>query len=302
MKGIILSTKVVPRHVPLALRGGGTFVVWLKGDIMQTRIVLVGSGHLAHALFLGWQRDGAVHRTIHVLARSTRLFAELWTPEEQTHITFDPDILQTADIVVFTVKPKDMSDALSAMSPYLNRQALVLSPVAGYSLEQIRRRLPHHGLVRFMPNICSAIGASVTLFTPDGLTAAQKTQVESLIAELGPMLEVEESLINPMTALLGSGPAYVYLFMEAVIQAGEQLGVDRELTRLLVGRMIEGSARLAEHEGATPLSQLIRQVVSPGGTTEAMLNVLKKAEWGNTLTGALLEAGERAIELGQYSA
>jgi pyrroline-5-carboxylate reductase len=126
--------------------------------------------------------------------------------------------------------------------------------------------------------------------------------VESLVSELGPIMEVEEELINPMTALLGSGPAYVYVFMQAIIEAGRRLGVDPDLARLLSAQMIEGAARLAQHDQSTDLDGLIRQVVSPGGTTEAMLTALDQAAWSESLTDALLKAGERAVELGRYSA
>ncbi len=264
---------------------------------MPKEIVVVGPGHLAHAVVSRWLKVADVK--IQVLARSERYLAKGWTPEEESLVTFRADALRRAKLVVLAVKPKDMADTLATLEEFIPPKALVLSFAAGISIEQIHNAWPHHGIVRTMPNICSEIGCSVTGAAFSDVSAAEKAWVMELLNLLGYVTEMPEHLLNPMTALYGSGPAYVYIFIQSIMQAAADLGIPDGQSRELAAQMVKGASEMALNDRQKSLAQLVDEVVSPGGTTEAMLKVLVQSGWQDILHQALKAAGERAIQLGQ---
>lgn len=260
------------------------------------RIVIVGSGHLAHALWEGWHRNPREPRNISLLARSDA-HRRLWEPSVWDEVRYDPGIVRSADWVVLTVKPKDTEATLGKIKPFLAGKVLI-SPVAGWSIAQFRSLGVRGPIARIMPNVCAAIGASTTLAAFDQMPTMLERQVEDFIAECGPVTRIEEALINPYTALVGSGPAYIFLLLQALIDGGSQLGADASLTRELVSSMVEGAARLARDRSQDSLTDWIGRVASPGGTTEALLQVLKQAGWPGMIQDAVEAASRRAEELG----
>lgn len=280
-----------------ALRGGEGFFIEEKERDNMDRMVIVGSGNLAHALWEGWQRLPAWPREYALLIRS-EAHRSLWPDNVWNLASQDVGIVSNADYIVLAVKPKDAPKALAAITPRLQEHTLVISPMAGWSIDRIRESGVKGAVIRVMPNVCAAIGASMTLATEDGMSPAQKQKVLQLLQELGPVTVVEESLMNPYTALVGSGPAYIFLLLEALIEGGIRLGADAQRTRQLVSYMVEGAARLARDRSRDSLDQWIGQVASPGGTTEASLSVLKSANWPAVLSDAVVAAGQKAMELG----
>ncbi|MCY0898964.1 MAG: pyrroline-5-carboxylate reductase [Firmicutes bacterium] len=259
------------------------------------RVAIVGSGHLAHALWEGWHLNPLPSRSFSLVARSDA-HRYLWDDAVWQSVSYNPATVEGADVVVVTVKPKDAAATVAQLRPYLG-EAVVVSPIAGWSIAKLRASGIRGPLVRIMPNVCAAIGASTTLATFDGCDAAQQEALEAFLGECGPVTVVEESLMDPYTALVGSGPAYIFLLLEALIAGGERLGADAGRTRQLVSSMVEGAARLARRSDE-PLSDWIGQVASPGGTTEALLNVLNQARWPHLIQDAIVAASLRAQELG----
>ncbi len=264
---------------------------------MVKHIVIVGPGHIGHALVRRWMTlDGL---TLSVLARSTNYLNNGWLPEETALITVDPEILREADLVVIAVKPKDVNSTLTNISSFVPADAIIFSVAAGISIPQIQERFPHHGIVRAMPNVCSEIGESVTGIAFSMVSHEEKTAISQLCEHLGRVAEVPEHLLNPITALYGSGPAYVYVFLQAIMQSAEDLGIPQEQSRELAAYMVKGASQMVLHDSKESLPQLIGQVVSPGGTTEAMLQVLVNDGWQQILHDALNSAGDRAGQLGR---
>lgn len=262
------------------------------------RIVIIGSGHLAHALWDGWHRNPTFPRTISVLARSSAHEA-LWPPAVWETVSFDPEsVLMHADAVVVAVKPHDVATVLPEIVQWVPPAAVVFSPVAGWSIESLRCGGLQNPLVRMMPNVSAAIGASTTLVTLDGVPDAVRPTVDAFLRECGSVTTVDESLINPYTALIGSGPAYIFLLLQSLIDGGVQLGTDSTLTRQLVSSMVEGAARLARDRADESLDGWIQQVASPGGTTEALLRVLTQQGWPGMIQSAVVAASHRADDLG----
>ncbi|PSR27167.1 pyrroline-5-carboxylate reductase [Sulfobacillus thermosulfidooxidans DSM 9293] len=263
---------------------------------MSKKIVVVGPGNIAHAIVSRWLR--VAHAHIYVLARSKTYLTKGWSAEEQKVVTFDPQVIIDADLVVFAVKPKDMIATIAQLKPLISKTTTVLSVAAGIAIAQIRQLLPEQGIVRTMPNICSEIGTSVTGISFDQVSEDRKEWILSLLNLLGHVVEMPEHLLNPMTALYGSGPAYVYVFLQSIIHAAEDLGIPADQARELAAYMVQGASQLALVDSDKSLQQLVEQVVSPGGTTEAMLKVLDQSGWQDIMHQALKAAGERATQLG----
>lgn len=261
------------------------------------RIVLVGSGHLARALWEGWQRNLRATRRITILARSGA-HRDLWEPDVWSDsVVGDPYCLGAADVVVLAVKPKDVTAAMASIRAHC-ATTVVISPVAGWSIHDLRTEGAAGPVVRIMPNVCAAVGASTTLAAWDGLDGNRRAWVMGLLEDCGSVTVIDEHLMNPYTALIGSGPAYVFLLLEALIESGRQLGADGERTRWLVSAMMEGAARLARDRSEDALADWIRQVASPGGTTEALLAVLQDGGWPDLIQEAVVAASQRAQQLG----
>jgi pyrroline-5-carboxylate reductase len=261
------------------------------------RIVIVGSGHLAHALWEGWHRNPGKPRVISLLARS-EAHRGLWTAHDWETVSFSPEIIRQADAVVLTVKPKDTESTVTQVLPHLSSYTVLVSPVAGWSIAQFRDLGVQSPIARIMPNVSAAIGASTTLATFDGLDVPRRREIEAFLSECGPVTVVDETLINPYTALIGSGPAYIFLLLKALIEGGARLGTDANMTRELVSSMVEGAARLARDRSDESLDDWIGQVASPGGTTEALLRVLDREGWPAMIQDAVVAASRRAEELG----
>ncbi len=257
---------------------------------------MVGSGHLAHALWEGWHQKGI---DVEVIARSNT-HQYLWDDDVwHSVVRFDPLHIEGKDAVVLAVKPKDMQDTTARIKPHLMPSTMIISPVAGWTTTRIRELGIANPVARVMPNVCAAVGASTTLVAFSRTTEAEKSQVLSLFSSCGTVAVMDETLMDPYTALVGSGPAYIFLLLEALIAGGEQLGADAGRTRELVSRMVEGAARLARDRSKDSLSDWISQVASPGGTTEALLEVLRQGGWPTLIQEAIVAASERAQQLGQ---
>ena len=263
----------------------------------NARVVIVGSGNLSHALVSRWLSSPHIAH-LKVLARSDRYRVKGWSAAAMELVTYDDSCLSEADIVVLSVKPKDAPAALDHIARVAADLPILVSVAAGISIATIRSALPHSGIVRTMPNICSQVGRSVTGVSFDKVLPSQRTMVLDLLHELGETVETPESLLDPMTALFGSGPAYVLMFLHSIVDTAIKFGLDQDTARQLALQMVLGTSELALAQSQDSLEHIVSRVVSPGGTTEAMLKVLESQGWQDIMESALYAAGERAIELG----
>ncbi len=267
----------------------------------QKRLVIIGSGNLAHALGSRWLFSPHV-ANLSMLARSQRFMSQDWNGQLKSRVTFDASVLKQAQVVVLAVKPKDALAALGQVESYLADSAILISVVAGVSIAKIRAVIPKAGIIRTMPNICSEVGRSVTGYSSDGVSEEDLSHAVTLLRELGDIVQTPEASLDPMTALFGSGPAYVLEFLTSIINSAVTLGLDADLSRQLALRMVVGTSELALTEKHHALEDIQSRVVSPGGTTEAMLRVLHTQGWPQIMEAALQAAGNRATELGREAA
>ena len=203
-----------------------------------------------------------------------------------------------AEVVVLAVKPQELGKVLGEMKD-LTSQQVVLSIVAGATLETIRAGLGHTRLVRAMPNMPAQIGEGMTVWTATAeVNQKQREMAQSILAALGKEIYVSsEKYIDMATAVSGSGPAYVFLVIEALVDAGVHIGLPREMAEKLVVQTVLGSARAVEVMGKHP-AELKNMVTSPGGTTTEGLLQLEAGKLRSLLLQAVIAAYNKAKALG----
>jgi pyrroline-5-carboxylate reductase len=207
--------------------------------------------------------------------------------------------LREADVVFLCMKPKDAAEALRRLSPALRDGQLLVSVIAGLSIAAIEklvgRRLP---IARTMPNTSSTIGLGATgISFNDAATGAHRELVLKMFRAVGIARVVDEPLINAVTAVSGSGPAYLYYMMEAMIDAAKAFGLADDTARELTLQTVLGAAKMALETGEEP-AELRRKVTSPGGTTQAAIETFEKLDFRGAVGQAMRRAAERAAEMG----
>lgn len=209
---------------------------------------------------------------------------------------------QSADVVVLSVKPQRLDKVLAGLKGVVDPGAFVLSIVAGASMDKISRGLGHRLVVRSMPNTPAQIGQGITVWTASPAVSDEQREMTHLIlGALGEEIFVEEeSYLDMATALSGTGPAYVFLFMEAMVDAGVHLGFPRRIAEQLVAQTVRGSVDYYTHrDDPVHLARLRNEVTSPGGTSAEALYYLEKAGFRTAISRAIWAAYVRSQELGK---
>ncbi|MDE3011734.1 MAG: pyrroline-5-carboxylate reductase [Pseudomonadota bacterium] len=262
-------------------------------------IAFVGGGNMAVAL-IGGLRDAGVPA---VALRAVEIQPEARAALVQrfgVQATADPaEVLPGADVIVLAVKPQQLAAVCRSIAPLVG-QALVLSIAAGIRTADIARWLGGHTrIVRAMPNTPALVRAGITgVYAMPEVPAAQRAQAEGVLKAVGEVVWVaDERAIDAVTAISGSGPAYVFHFMEGLIAAGEQLGLDPEAARRLTLQTVAGAARLALDSPESP-ALLRARVTSPNGTTQAALESFAASDLVGAIARAVQAADRRAAELG----
>lgn len=204
-----------------------------------------------------------------------------------------------SDVVVLAVKPQNMAEAMAGLKGGLTPGQLVLSIVAGARITPLQHGLGHAAVVRSMPNTPAQIGQGMTVWTSAAEVSAEQRQAAgAVLGAMGREVAVEdEDDIDKATAVSGSGPAYLFLFVEALVAAAVDIGLSADIAQELVLATVLGAGRLVEQSGRDP-AELRRMVTSPGGTTAAALAELAKGQFSDLVTRAVRAAYQRAGELG----
>ncbi len=273
--------------------------------LANKKITFIGPGVMAEAMIAGLiQQNRALPEALTAAGPRAERLDELQALYD-IHTTMNNyEAARQADIVVLSVKPQRLARVLAGLKGSLQPQALVLSIVAGATIEKIMTGLEHPIVVRSMPNTPAQIGEGITVWTasPD-VSEEQRQMARQVLGALGEEVFVEEeNYLDMATALSGTGPAYVFLFMEAMVDAGVHLGFPRRLAEQLVTETVRGSVDFyAKRSGASHLAHLRNQVTSPGGTSAAALYYLEKAGFRTAISRAIWAAYERSQELGRES-
>jgi len=263
------------------------------------QLALVGAGKMGGALLEGWLRRGLDPARIAVLEpRPSPQLAAL--AGRGLRLNPEPAKISGVTALVIAVKPQAAAQVLPSLPPLLGPQSVVVSIMAGRTLQFLAAALRRQSaIVRAMPNLPAAIGRGITVAVPFNVSAPQRDLAQSLLAAIGKVEWIEdEALMDAVTALSGSGPAYVFLLAEALARAGAAAGLPPRLAAKLARETVAGSGELLEHS-ETDAAALRASVTSPGGTTEAALEVLMAADGLSPLMNkAVAAAIRRSRELG----
>jgi pyrroline-5-carboxylate reductase len=210
------------------------------------------------------------------------------------------DLVRRAEVVVLAVKPAQMADALAGIGPVVTTRHLLVSIAAGVTLSAIEGSLPAGArVIRVMPNTPALVGMSASAFARGrAATAADAGLVGELLSSVGLALEVPEKLLDAVTGLSGSGPAYVFLMIEALSDGGVAAGLPRDVATKLAAQTLLGGARMVLETGMHP-GALKDMVTSPGGTTIDGLHTLEQAGVRGALMSAVRVAAEKSAKLGK---
>ncbi len=264
-------------------------------------IAIIGPGVMAEAIIGGLLRDGLASPD-RICASGPRLerVQELQARYGIRPYTNNADAAGGADVVILSVKPQRLQAVLDGLKDKIRPDALVLSIVAGASIDILGAGLNHTVIVRAMPNTPAQIGEGITVWTAsESVSDAQVELARQILGALGQEVHVEEeSYLDMATALSGTGPAYIFLFLEAMIDAGVHLGFPRRISEQLVTQTMRGSVDYFISKSAHP-ANLRNEVTSPGGTSAAALYYLEKAGFRTAISRAVWAAYERSQELGK---
>jgi pyrroline-5-carboxylate reductase len=206
------------------------------------------------------------------------------------------EVAARAEVVFLAIKPQDMGGVLAEIA---DTERLVISIAAGVPLSRLEQAAPRARVVRVMPNTPCLVGAMAAGFASGrSVSAEDRHTVEELLGAAGYAVELEEQLLDAVTGLSGSGPAFVARLIEAFVEAGVQEGIAPEVARKLALQTFEGTARLLAETGMEP-EELVRMVSSPKGTTEAGRKVLEASECRRAIIGTIAAAARRSRELGR---
>jgi pyrroline-5-carboxylate reductase len=270
------------------------------GPLSERTIATVGSGVMAEAMIAGLLRGE--------LVAPEQIVASHPRPERRDHlrseygirvVSDNVDAVDGADIVLLGIKPQMLVRVGREIGPRRRRGQVVLSVLAGATTKALTATLDHDQVIRAMPNTPARLGKGVTVWyaTPE-TTAEQREQAGALLRTLGVQLEVDdEKFVAMATAVSGTGPTYVFLVMEALIDAAVHLGFPRHIAHDLVIETLEGSTLFAKQSGMHP-AELRNMVTSPGGTSAAALHELESGRLRTVLSEAVWAAFRRTVELG----
>lgn len=266
-------------------------------------ILLLGAGRMGSALLRGWLAQGVPAATIAVI--DPHPGDELRRLAADSGLRLNPADGRPADTLVVAVKPQLAGEAAPAVRSRLSSSSLVVSVMAGTTLADLRRLLPAAGaFVRAMPNLAAAVGRGATVAVADPLCpAALVERAGRLLTAVGGLEWLtDEALVDAATALSGSGPAYVFYFVECLTRAGIDAGLPSDVAERLSRATVAGAGELLWQTGL-PAAELRRNVTSPGGTTQAGLSVMMRGGHLEALVAATVAAAAaRARALGSVSA
>lgn len=259
---------------------------------MFQRILFFGYGTMASAMLEGWLASGIEPERFTIYNPRPKP-----APEGVSFTTKIPE--GSFDAVVLGVKPQKLAEIAGEVAPLAGADTVVMSMLAAIDLDALARRFPNAaGIVRLMPNLAVAIGMSPNALVERGLSKAQRDAVTDLASRLGSAEWLaDEGQFDLITALTGSGPGFVYRFIDALAGGAAELGMEREQAERLAKQMVVGAAALAADSPHSP-GELARRVASPGGTTQKGLDVLDEGEaLQELLTRCLKATSDREREL-----
>jgi len=271
-----------------------------KRDLLKEKMVaFIGCGNMGSALLKGVLKSGVISSD-RVLVSDVRseLLDSIRRSVGVSTTENNKEAVQKSDIIVLAVKPQVIEKVLSEIKDVMTREKIIISIAAGITTgfieEALGKEVP---VVRVMPNISSLVGTGVTGVSLGKYADEEEEAIaEELFRGVGIVVKVSEDMLDAVTALSGSGPAYIFHIIEFLVEAGIEMGLSEEIARTLVAQTVIGAGRMVM-EGEESPRVLKEKVASPGGTTEAALKYLEEKGFGKILIAAVREAARRSKEL-----
>jgi pyrroline-5-carboxylate reductase len=266
---------------------------------MSERVAILGAGKMGEALLAGLVKSGHPVDRLWFTERHPERAREV-TERHGVRQVDVPGAARVADVLVVAVKPQDIEPLLADLAPVIGTGTLVVSLCAGLPTALFERRLPEGiGVIRVMPNTPMLVGEAMSAISPGRfVTEEHLVTVEGMLGTVGRVVRVPEERQDAVTALSGTGPAYFFYVVEAMVEAGVLLGVPRGLATELVVQSAVGAARMLRESGEHPVV-LREAVTSPGGTTSAALRELERLGARTAFTAAVEAARDRSVALGR---
>ena len=264
-------------------------------------IAFIGSGTMAEAMIRGLIDQGVVQpERILAAGPSERRGTELKDRHGIRTTTYNAEAAEAGQVVVLSVKPQVLTHVLPELHGRLQPEDLLLSIVAGAPIKRLAGGTGHSAIARAMPNTPAQIGMGITVWTgTEAVDSTRHDQASAVFGALGEEVHVDdERYLDMATALSGSGPSYVFLLMEAMIDAGVHMGFPRRIAERLVEQTIAGSVEYARQSGKH-VAELRNQVTSPGGTSAAALYRMEKGGMRTIISRGIWAAYERSVALGR---
>lgn len=265
---------------------------------MPARLGIIGCGKMGYALMKGISSDPSSYDTVHVYDTDparVRLFVEEFDAREAAV----GEVVANSDIIILAVKPGQIKTVLQDTRDHWNQDKLLVSIAAGIKTANMEKELPESvRVIRVMPNTPCLVGEGASaLASGKNVRPADLEMVQAMLANVGLAIIIDETYMDAVTAVSGSGPAYAFLLAEAFMDASLSTGLSSEISRRLVLQTLKGSIAMMEATGEHP-AVLKAQVTSPGGTTIAGLRELEAGGLREAFFAAVERARQRSIELG----
>ena len=269
--------------------------------MLNKTIAFIGPGAMAEAMLSGLIRQDLA-KPDHLLVAGPRKERGDSLHEKYGVIPFldNAEASKKADVIVLSVKPQRLTEVMAHLKGSIQKEALIISIIAGATIRKISKGVGHNMIVRSMPNTPAQIGEGITVWTTSAAVSSEQKEISrAILSALGQEVYVEdEHYLDMATALSGTGPAYVFMFMEAMIDAGVHMGFPRRIAEQLVVQTIRGSVDFYKTNDLH-VSALRNQVTSPGGTSAEALYYLEKAGFRTAISRAVWAAYQRSLELGK---
>lgn len=269
---------------------------------VNKKIAFIGAGSLAESIVSGIIQAGVVAKEdIFVTNKSNQeRLRNMETRYQVQCMTNKEEIVTDAKIIILAIKPKDAKDSIASIKDYLDEKQLIISVIAGLSTDKIMELigipLP---VIRVMPNTSALIGYSSSAIASGKYAREQHVQIaDELFKTVGITKIVEEKDMHTVTAISGSGPAFLYYFVEAMEKAAIESGLDKQIAADLIAQTVIGAGKMLQQSGETP-AILRENITSSGGTTEAGLKDLDKHDFQQIIISCIRAAQNRSIELGE---
>jgi pyrroline-5-carboxylate reductase len=263
------------------------------------KLLVIGAGNMGLTYAKAIHDSGILSKSkIMILDKDLEKLAILEKEGEFEVFSELQDCVSKAEMIMLAVKPQHTHELFKEMKPFINGNPIIVSVMAGVSISTIQKALELKKVVRSMPNLPAQVGLGMTTFFPDeSVSLAEEALVEKLLASTGQSLRIQkEDDINSSTAVSGSGPAYIFYFLEGMLKGAKHYGYDDITAKKLVTQTFEGAIELFKQSDLSPTEWMDR-VASKGGTTRAALNSFDEEGISEAIQKGMIACYDRAIEL-----